>query len=178
MKFALALIAAVVADSPECEGHNGCESTQVFSYTERHPAAAGFLQTSACHSSGIDGVRCVPNDLLFATGMNGDEDLGETIKMKGDTFKYNQFATGMNGDEDLGETIKMKGDTFKYSQAPESAEYFATGMNGDEDLGETIKMKGDTFKYNQFATGMNGDEDLGETIKMKGDTFKYYQDEE
>ena len=75
-------------DSAECEGHNGCESTQVFSYTERHPAAAGFLQTSACHSSGIAGVTCIPHDELFATGMNGDEDLGETIKMKGDTFKY------------------------------------------------------------------------------------------
>ena len=42
----------------------------------------------------------------FATGMNGDEDLGQDIIMKGDKFHYNQdlvqFATGMNGDEDLG----------------------------------------------------------------------------
>ena len=46
----------------------------------------------------------------FATGMNGDEDLGQNIIMKGDKYHYNyrnqdllvQFATGMNGDEDLG----------------------------------------------------------------------------
>ena len=44
MKFIVAaLLGMVVADSPECEGHNGCESTQVFSYTERHPAAAHIL---------------------------------------------------------------------------------------------------------------------------------------
>ena len=33
-----ALLAAVKADSPDCP-----ESTQVFSYSERHPAAAGFV---------------------------------------------------------------------------------------------------------------------------------------
>jgi len=43
----------------------------------------------------------------FATGMNGDEDLGQDITMKGEKFHYKQnnlgqFATGMNGDEDLG----------------------------------------------------------------------------
>ena len=47
--------------------------------------------------------------------MNGDEDLGEDITMKGQKFHYNQalaqqrWATGMNGDEDLGEDITMKG---------------------------------------------------------------------
>ena len=170
--FAIAaLLAVVAAESPDCP-----ESTQVFSYNERVPAAAGFVQVSACQSTGVAGVRCVPNDQLFATGMNGDEDLGQTIKMKGDTYKFNQFATGMNGDEDLGQTIKMKGDTYKYHQAPEVSELFATGMNGDEDLGQTIKMKGDTYKYQQFATGMNGDEDLGQTIKMKGDTYKFNQE--
>jgi len=144
--FAIAaLIAAVAAESPDCP-----ESTQVFSYSERAPAATGFVQVSACQSTGVAGVRCVPNDQLFATGMNGDEDLGQTIKMKGDTYKYNQ--------------------------APEVSELFATGMNGDEDLQQTIKMKGDTYKYQQFATGMNGDEDLGQTIKMKGDTYKYNQE--
>uniref|UniRef100_A0A7S3MY78 Uncharacterized protein n=1 Tax=Strombidium inclinatum TaxID=197538 RepID=A0A7S3MY78_9SPIT len=57
-------------DSPDCP-----ESTQVFSYNERKPAAAGFSQ-----------VR-------FASGMNGDEDLGEDITMKGDHFHYNQLPT-------------------------------------------------------------------------------------
>ena len=73
-----------------------------------------------------------------------------------------RFATGMNGDEDLGQDIIMKGDKFHYNQR---LNQFATGMNGDEDLGQDIIMKGDKFHYNQrlnqFATGMNGDEDLG-----------------
>jgi len=112
--------------------------------------------------------------------MNGDEDLGQDIIMKGDKFHYNQklnqFATGMNGDEDLGQDIIMKGDKFHYNQRMNQ---FATGMNGDEDLGQDIIMKGDKFHYNQklnqFATGMNGDEDLGQDIIMKGDKFHYNQ---
>ena len=43
-----------------------------------------------------------------------------------------QFATGMNGDEDLGQDITMKGEKFHYKQ---NMAQFATGMNGDEDLG-------------------------------------------
>merc|ERR1740115_144673 len=73
-----------------------------------HPAAAGLVQVeSACAMFGVDGVTCAPaNNELFATGMNGDEDLGEDITMKGDKFHFQQmaqakFATGMNGDEDL-----------------------------------------------------------------------------
>jgi len=112
-------------------------SAQAFSYNERAPAAAGLLQTSSCQSSGVQGVRCVPNELLFATGMNGDEDLGQDITMKGEKFHYRQnmavqFATGMNGDEDLGQDITMKGEKFHYRQ---NMAQFATGMNGDEDLG-------------------------------------------
>jgi len=53
--------------------------------------------------------------------MNGDEDLGQDITMKGEKFHYNQkrqalFATGMNGDEDLGQDITMKGEKFHYGQ--------------------------------------------------------------
>lgn len=46
--------------------------------------------------------------------MNGDEDLGEDIIMKGEPYHYHQkkFATGMNGDEDLGEDIIMKGEPY------------------------------------------------------------------
>ena len=89
----------------------------------------------------------------FATGMNGDEDLGEDITMKGDKFHFiqnqrmAQFATGMNGDEDLGEDITMKGDKFHFIQKPAQYVQFATGMNGDEDLGEDITMKGDKFHF-------------------------------
>ena len=55
-----------------------------------HPAAAGLVQvSSACVQSGAAGVTCGPSDdLLFATGMNGDEDLGEDITMKGDKFHF------------------------------------------------------------------------------------------
>jgi len=55
--------------------------------------------------------------------MNGDEDLGQDIIMKGEKFHYNQnlmqhgFASGMNGDEDLGQDIIMKGEKFHYNQA-------------------------------------------------------------
>merc|ERR1739838_227943 len=57
-----------------------------------HPAAAGLIQLqTACANSGISGVTCGPSDEeLFATGMNGDEDLGEDITMKGDKFHFVQ----------------------------------------------------------------------------------------
>merc|ERR1719263_1248031 len=80
----------------------------------------------------------------FATGMNGDEDLGEDITMKGDKFHFNQrpaqyvqFATAMNGDK------------FHFNQYIQTGSHFATGMNGDEDLGEDITMKGDKFHFVQ-----------------------------
>merc|ERR1712127_923920 len=86
---------------------------------------AAAVSLNSCIESGVDGagLTCVPgNSQLFATGMNGDEDLGEDIIMKGEPFHYNQklaapkkqalFATGMNGDEDLGEDIIMKGEPY------------------------------------------------------------------
>merc|ERR1712167_342466 len=103
-------------------------------------SAAGLAQT-ACSKAGVAGVPC--DHQLFATGMNGDEDLGQSIIMKGDKYHYNQqlnqFATGMNGDEDLGQNIIMKGDKYHYNQNMLQTG-FATGMNGDEDLGQNIIM--------------------------------------
>ena len=55
----------------------------------------------------------------------------------------------MNGDEDLGEDITMKGDKFHFIQNNNRLVQFATGMNGDEDLGEDITMKGDKFHFAQ-----------------------------
>ena len=52
----------------------------------------------------------------------------------------------MNGDEDLGEDIIMKGEPYHYNQKKRLAQ-FATGMNGDEDLGEDIIMKGEPYHY-------------------------------
>merc|ERR1712166_436778 len=60
-----------------------------------------------------------------------------------------RFATGMSGDEDLGQNIIMKGDKYHYNQANLVQTGFATGMNGDEDLGQNIIMKGDKYHYNQ-----------------------------
>ena len=56
------------------------------------PSSQGLVQvSSACAQSGISGVICGPSDQqLFATGMNGDEDLGEDITMKGDKFHFAQ----------------------------------------------------------------------------------------
>merc|ERR1719223_2101278 len=99
-------------------------------------ALLGLASASPCTETPVAGVMC--DHMLFATGMNGDEDLGEDITMKGNKFHFNQqlaqqkFATGMNGDEDLGEDITMKGNKFHFNQAPVSQALFATGMNGDE----------------------------------------------
>lgn len=57
-------------------------------WNEKFPSASGFVQVSACEAANVDGVTC--DQMLFATGMNGDEDLKQTIKMKGDTYKYAQ----------------------------------------------------------------------------------------
>merc|ERR1711939_338358 len=90
MKF-IALIGAVAAvarkESPDCP-----TSQEVFSYNEKKPAAAGFVMT-ACNAYGVNGVSCIPNNQLFATGNNGDEDLGEDIIMKGEPYHYSQKHT-------------------------------------------------------------------------------------
>merc|ERR1712010_355329 len=85
-----------------------------------------WLRFCYCSQSGINGagLSCLPDNQFFATGMNGDEDLGEDIIMKGEPYHYTQkkagsraqFATGMNGDEDLGEDIIMKGEPYHYTQ--------------------------------------------------------------
>ena len=127
--------------------------------------------------------------------MNGDEDLGEDITMKGDKFHFiqrpqrlTQFATGMNGDEDLGEDITMKGDKFHFAQNLAQADpgtgaavvydtkgYGANGGVEKLSFFDPKITKAHTSFYAQFATGMNGDEDLGEDITMKGDKFHFNQ---
>ena len=60
-------------------------------WNERMPSAGGFVQVNACVNSGVAGVTCSPpNAELFATGMNGDEDLGQDIIMKGKPFHFEQ----------------------------------------------------------------------------------------
>jgi hypothetical protein len=68
-----------VSESPDLPNSN-----VVFPYTEnKFPSAAGLVQTSACEQANIPGIHCIPNDKLFATGMVGDEDMGQEITMKG-----------------------------------------------------------------------------------------------
>ena len=62
----------------------------VWSYSGDSDVAAGFLQINSCVNAGVEGVNCLPETELFATGMNGDEDLGEDITMKGEPYHYNQ----------------------------------------------------------------------------------------
>jgi len=89
----------------------------------------------------------------------------------------------MNGDEDLGEDITMKGDKFHFAQnlaQGEPVEYSTKGYGangGVEKLSffDPKITKAHTSFYSQFATGMNGDEDLGEDITMKGDKFHFAQ---
>jgi len=160
MKIAVCALLGLVSAFKLNESPDHPDSNKVFSYNERVAAAAGLteendIQLSACMKAGHKGVSCVPNAQFFATGMNGDEDLGQDITMKGQKFHYAEpahnathphanalFATGMNGDEDLGQDITMKGQKFHYAEpaahnatAPHAHSFFATGMNGDEDLG-------------------------------------------
>merc|ERR550537_1613338 len=70
-------------------------------WTQNHPSAAGFVQLSKCDAAGVNGVTCGPTDIeLFATGMNGDEDLGQDITMEGEKFHYQQQQLiALNGDD-------------------------------------------------------------------------------
>ena len=116
MKFA---VACLIATSTAVQLTDAPPFFNEPTWRETFPSAAGLVQTSACQKSGQEGVIC--DNMLFATGMNGDEDLGQNIIMKGDKYHYNQdqnlvqFATGMNGDEDLGQNIIMKGDKYHYN---------------------------------------------------------------
>ena len=93
MKFTLALVATAAAVSLNDAPPYFNEPT----WRQTWPSAAGFVQLessqtlSACQRSGVAGVTCGPSDAeLFAVGMNGDEDLGQEITMKGQKFRYNQ----------------------------------------------------------------------------------------
>merc|ERR1719263_1105854 len=77
-------------------------------WTENMPSAAGLIQVtaSACYKAGgIADVSCGPTNIeLFATGMNGDEDLGQDITMKGEKFHYQQQQLiALNGEPEAKE---------------------------------------------------------------------------
>jgi len=105
-------------------------------WNEKFPSASGLVQTgSACQAAGVEGVTCGPADAVyFATGMNGDEDLGQDIIMKGEKFHYNQALAQWT-------PVKVAS---KYEDLPE-----CHGTNGPE--GKNCKM----FP----CTGTNGPKD-------------------
>ena len=85
------LIALLFASASALRVTDGPDFFNEPTWNERMPSAGGFLQVSACLNAEIDGVTCSPpNNELFATGMNGDEDLGQDIIMKGKPFHYDQ----------------------------------------------------------------------------------------
>ena len=55
---------------------------------------AALIATTSAHLN-IHRERLAQVGVRFATGMNGDEDLGQDITMKGEKFHYNQLAQGL-----------------------------------------------------------------------------------
>ena len=68
-----------------------------------------LIQLNDCNRAGsVSGVSCEPaRELLFATGMNGDEDLGEDITMKGNKFHFIQQQNAL-AQEDPAKTEKVE----------------------------------------------------------------------
>jgi len=52
------------------------------------------------------------NLVQFATGMNGDEDLGQDITMKGEKFHYNQQWRTIQSDLTWKRNLEMKKEAF------------------------------------------------------------------
>ena len=87
------VIALLLAEASAVKTYDAPPYFNAPTWNERMPSASGFIQVNACQTSGVAGVSCdIPNSQLFATGMNGDEDLGEDIIMKGKPFHYDQKA--------------------------------------------------------------------------------------
>ena len=88
MKFAIAIImsateAVRLQDAPPFFNEP--------SWRETFPSAAGLAQVkSACQMYGVAGVPCESSNVQFASGMIGDEDLGEDITMKGSPYHFIQ----------------------------------------------------------------------------------------
>ena len=91
-----ALIAALAATTTAMRIGDADPFFNEPTWTERMASAGGFIQLSACVNANADGVTCAPpNRQLFATGMNGDEDLGQDIIMKGKPFHYDQKSASL-----------------------------------------------------------------------------------
>ena len=107
-------------------------------------SSAGLHQSSACSKSVADGVVCDPSFVQFATGMNGDEDLGHDISMKGEPFHFRQQALAQDVHTDqFDQTIKYN--TVDVATAPADLP-LCTGTNGP--VGVNCQRK--------VCTGTNG----------------------
>ena len=118
--------------------------------------AVSATRLNSCMESGIDGagLTCVPgHDMLFATGMNGDEDLGQDIIMKGKPFHYNQ-ALSQDGDEAAEKAEAKEEDKMKEADA-KAAKVDAPGkkIGAPEKVSvlETVICKDHTTFYDKQA---------------------------
>ena len=109
-----------------------------------------FLQLNDCNRSGVSGVTCEPaHKQLFATGMNGDEDLGEDITMKGNKFHFVQNPSLAQWDAKGLPAIPYPAQDAK--QAPQKKDY-AKGYDAPEQvhvLDPKIGKKATTFYLGQ-----------------------------
>ena len=89
MKSAILLL---ISATQAVQLQDGPASFNKPTWNENMPSAAGLLEVSACVKAGkVGDVSCGPTNIeLFATGMNGDEDLAQDITMKGEKFHYAQ----------------------------------------------------------------------------------------
>merc|ERR1719389_1220100 len=127
------------------------------------PSASGFVQTTACANAGAKGVSCVPQDhMLFATGMNGDEDLGQDIIMKGEPYHYNQQSLAQN-------PFSTTMNTLDVATAPGDLP-LCTGTNGP--VGVNCQR--------EACTGTNGPMDgpaSSGCIRAEPDSIPHYNDD-
>merc|ERR1711920_705720 len=114
--------------------------TSMVVYFQANPLVSSFSIRLADNSKTIQKVDGQERG-LFATGMNGDEDLGQDIIMKGEPYHYRRLdAPAFFNEPTWNERMP----------SASGRRLFATGMNGDEDLGEDIIMKGEPFHYRRL----------------------------
>ena len=79
----------------------------------------------------------------------------------------NLFATGANGDEDLGEDITMKGDKFHYVQKPNMLQLEGEGEGGDLSFPDKVLTLDPKIgvHHTSFFVQLEGDGDKHETEK-------------
>merc|ERR1719424_1396627 len=136
---------------------------------------AAAVNLNSCIESGVDGagLTCVPgNSQLFATGMNGDEDLGEDIIMKGKPFHYNQkLAQGKEAPEE-GSAAEEKAEAKEDSKMAEAEAKATKAKTKNVEPAEKVSVlesaiaKEHTTFYDKQAPKQ------GEFVQLNGDGVK------